>query len=265
MAYKIGAMEPILGVDRDELFKVAAEIGFDCVELNVGGEYKTDSLYDPEGRKKLKERADEAGVRIGSVCLGAFWGLPPASPGAAVREEAAKLLEDTIDICAELGASAILAPLTENDTTKNEPIETQRERWTEMLVRIGKRADDKGVDVGLEACTRQYARTAEQVKALAESSGAAHVGSYYDEGNAVSAGLDPAPEIRLLGGLIKGFHVKDPGGDYLGEGKVDFTAVIAALKETGYAGTLILETPAGDDPRSSAAQNLKWTREHFNA
>lgn len=265
MAHRIGAMEPILGVNRDELFKVASEVGFDCVELNVGGDHETDSLYDHDGRKKLKGLADATGVRIASVCLGAFWGLPPASPDEAVRREAAKLLEDTIDASAELGASTILAPLTENDSTRNEPLDIQRERWTEMLVRAGKRADELGVDVALEACTREYARTAEQVKALAESSGREHVGVYYDPGNSVIAGLDPAPEIRLHGGLIRGFHVKDHGGAYLGEGKVDFPAVIAALKETGYAGALILETGAGDDPRSSAARNLEFTRKHFNA
>jgi sugar phosphate isomerase/epimerase len=120
------------------------------------------------------------------------------------------------------------------------------------------------VNVGLEACTRAYARTAEQVLGLARSSGAARVGVYYDPGNSVIAGLDPAAEIPLLGERLKGLHVKDPGGGRLGEGKVDFDAVTAAVKENGYSGALILETPAGDDPRGNARFNLEFTRKRFD-
>lgn len=265
MANPIGVMEPVLGCGLDEAFAVAAAIGFDCIELNVSGDYAAHPLYDPERRRQLKARATEAGVEIASVCLGAFWKVPPSSPDEAVRREATRLLEDTIDVCAELGAATILAPLTENDTTKNEPHERERDRWAEMLRAAGRRAEEKGVNVGLEACTRAYARRAEDVLALVERSGAERVGVYYDPGNSVIAGLDPAKEIPLLGDRLKGFHVKDPGGDYLGEGRVDFPAVIAALKANGYRGALILETRAGDDARASAGRNLEFVRKHFNA
>jgi len=71
---------------------------------------------------------------------------------------------------------------------------------------------------------------------------------YYDVGNAANrVGVDPAREIRFLGrDRICQFHFKDDG--YLGEGKVDFPAVLAAIREIGFSGFANLETgsPSGD-------------------
>jgi len=71
---------------------------------------------------------------------------------------------------------------------------------------------------------------------------------YYDVGNAANrVGVDPAREIRFLGkDRICQFHFKDDG--YLGEGKVDFPAVMAAIREIGFSGFANLETgsPSGD-------------------
>lgn len=264
MGNPVGIMHPILGCELLDGFAVAKEIGFDCIEINVGSDYKEHPLYDREARRKLASLTKETGVAVASVCLGAFWSVPPSSADEEVRREALRLLEETIDICAELGASTILAPLTENDATKAEPHNVQRDRWAEMLAAAGKRADEMGVNVGLEACTRAYSRTAEQGLELDERSGSKRIGVYYDPGNSVIAGLDPAEEIPLLGERLVGFHVKDPGGAYLGEGNVDFPAVIAAVKENGYSGALILETDRGEDAKASAARNLEFTRKHFN-
>ena len=57
-------------------------------------------------------------------------------------------------------------------------------------------------------------------------------------------------------------HVKDTGG-HLGEGKVDFSAVSAAIREIKYDGYLVLETPSGDDASASAARNLSFSKKIF--
>jgi L-ribulose-5-phosphate 3-epimerase len=71
---------------------------------------------------------------------------------------------------------------------------------------------------------------------------------YYDVGNSANrVGVDPAKEIRFLGkDRICQFHFKDQG--YLGEGKVDFPAVLEAIAAVGFSGYANLETnaPSGD-------------------
>ena len=58
-------------------------------------------------------------------------------------------------------------------------------------------------------------------------------------------------------------HAKDSGGTYLGEGRLDWAAVIAAIREIGYDGWQTLETPATDDPPAAAARNLAFLRAQF--
>ncbi len=62
-------------------------------------------------------------------------------------------------------------------------------------------------------------------------------------------------------------HVKDTAQDGancpLGEGRVDWPACRAAVREIGYDrpdSWFVLETPAGDDPISSAERNLDFTK-----
>ncbi len=71
---------------------------------------------------------------------------------------------------------------------------------------------------------------------------------YYDVGNLTNMkGQNAAEEIRKLGReRICQFHFKDKG--YLGEGKVDFPAILSAIRETGFHGWANLETgsPSGN-------------------
>ena len=67
-----------------------------------------------------------------------------------------------------------------------------------------------------------------------------------------------AKEIRQLGRKrICQFHFKDKG--YLGEGKVDFPAIIAAVQDIGFQGWANLETgsPSGS-VEADAKRNLKY-------
>jgi L-ribulose-5-phosphate 3-epimerase len=77
---------------------------------------------------------------------------------------------------------------------------------------------------------------------------------YYDVGNSTNVvGVDAAQEIRWLGKeRICQFHFKDKG--YLGEGKVDFPAVLKAADDIGFQGYANLETNA---PSGSMENDLR--------
>jgi sugar phosphate isomerase/epimerase len=82
---------------------------------------------------------------------------------------------------------------------------------------------------------------------------------YYDVGNLTNMkGQDAAVEIRKLGReRICQFHFKDQG--YLGEGKVDFPAIISAIRDTGFRGWANLETnsPSGN-VEADTKRNLNY-------
>jgi sugar phosphate isomerase/epimerase len=89
--------------------------------------------------------------------------------------------------------------------------------------------------------------------------GSPHLGVYYDVGNAAYQGFDPVAEILKLGEHIMQIHVKEIGAE-MGQGKLDFPAIFAAIKRVGFDGYLVLETHAGDDPAANAARNLAFVK-----
>jgi sugar phosphate isomerase/epimerase len=90
-------------------------------------------------------------------------------------------------------------------------------------------------------------------------------GCYFDLANAVVRGLDTATEIRALGALVRRVHFKDtrvgPGDCAPGLGRVDFGESYQALREIGYDGWLVLETPPG--PPELVARDLAFARSVF--
>ena len=84
---------------------------------------------------------------------------------------------------------------------------------------------------------------------------------FYDVGNLTNMkGQDAAGEIRKLGReRICQFHFKDKG--YLGEGKVDFPAVLAAIRDIGFQGWANLETnsPSGN-MEADTTRNLNYLK-----
>jgi sugar phosphate isomerase/epimerase len=85
---------------------------------------------------------------------------------------------------------------------------------------------------------------------------------YYDVANTTNMkGFDAPGEIRRLGrNSICQFHFKDRG--YLGEGKVDFRAVLKAIDDIGFEGYATFET---NSPSKDAAADLRRNRDYIRS
>jgi len=254
---RIGAMDGALGQPWPDLFQFAAELGFEGVELGVGADYADTMLWSPEGQRELKALAAEAGVQIASVCVHAFWQISFSNPDEQVRTRAGQMAREAAAAAAAVGAKVLLFPVTSDEGVSPED---GKQRWVEGMKGCGQAAEEQGVIFGLENVGRSPAKTAAALAETVDAISSPAVKAYYDPGNAVWGGLDPVPEIKHLGARIAQVHIKDPGGDLLGQGKADLPAVIAALKEVGYDGWLILETSATDDPRAAGKHNLEYLR-----
>jgi sugar phosphate isomerase/epimerase len=259
---KYGIRDGCLRLPWDRAFAEAGRIGFDGLELDIGANYKETPWFTPAGREQIRRWSDESGCALPSVCLGAYWKLSPADPNPTVRVEALSLTEHALRACREMGIAGILAPVTPGpDTTP----EDGTRRWIEFLKGCAPALEETGVTLALENVGRGYGTTASQLLHLIEAAGYPHLGVYYDPGNGLSLGNDPAAEIRQIGPRMTLMHAKDPGGEYLGGGRLDWVAVVAAIREIGYDGWQTLETAATDDPPTAAARNLAFLRRQFGA
>ena len=85
--------------------------------------------------------------------------------------------------------------------------------------------------------------------------------TYYDVGNSTQNGFDVVEEIRWLGReRICEVHLKD-NPNYLGEGKIDFVAVLDALEDIGFDKWAQLETSnPSKNVEADMGRNLGFVR-----
>ncbi len=253
---RIGTLDAVLADTWDGLFGLAGELGFAGVELGVRADQAAGHrLWDPADRARLRAEADAAGVQICSICLHALGPLFSASDEAG-RAAAVRILNDVVSFTRELGGSVVLCPL---GAPAEQPYEAAFVGWVAGLRAAAPHAAAAGVTLAVESVGRTHTQSAERFERILAAGGSPAVGIYYDVGNAVYQGFDPAADLRRLGRKVAQVHVKEIGVTLMGTGgKVDFDAVFAALRAIGYDGYLILETGRGDDARASAIANRRF-------
>jgi len=258
---KIGIRHGSLGGPAmDEMFRMAAEIGFDGVELEVAAHYEETMLSSDEGRGELVVMSRESGVDIPSLCVGGLWSASPAATDPDLLARARYLVDESIEAAVGVGARWILIPITPTEDENASYEECQR-RWIQEMTRAASIAEDAGVILCLENVGRGVGKSAEEIKYLADAVASPSVRTYWDMGNACNFGHDAVAEIKLLAETLGMVHVKDFKGDLLGEGEVDIPGCIDILREVGYDGWLVLETPPTDNPLEAGNYNLAYLRD----
>jgi hexulose-6-phosphate isomerase len=261
--FKIGAIDNVLTGEKramawDGYYPLAQSLGFEGIELGVGAEYDQTQLWDKAGRARLLNLSQQTGVVTASICLHSYWTYSFADPDPAVRDRAGRIAREAAEIAAELGARHILLPLTYPEGIE---AATAQARWIEGVGACAGAAAACGVVFDLENVGRSFGNTPQQIIAMVEAIDSPAVAVYYDPGNAVASGLDPQQGIEALGSHIGQVHVKEIGGKLLGQGRVPWPQLIAALKKVGYEGWLVLETDPTDDPKAAAQANLNTLRQ----
>jgi len=254
---KIGTMDGSLARPWEELFGVAAQIGFEGVELGVGEDYSQTKLWKKEGRQELRALSVESDVAIASICIHAYWRFSFAGSEGVISKKAHEIAEEAAAIAHEVGARNLLIPVT---SAEGVTAEEARARWIRGIRSCASTAEDYNVIFALENVGQPFASTGKQLASMVDEINSPSVKVYYDPGNAVYKNLDPLEDIRVLGKRISQVHMKDPGGEHLGEGRMKIAPVMEALKAINYNGWIILETPATKDPLKANKMNLEYLR-----
>jgi sugar phosphate isomerase/epimerase len=254
---KIGVLASVLQGEWDDVYKRAADLGFEGVELDVWIDYVKKDLWNLQGQVKLKRKAQEAGISTPSTCIHAFWKTSPASDDQNEQEQARILIQEAIQATAGVGATNILIPLT---CPKGVDERCARQRWIEMVKQVAPEAENAGVVICLENVNQPFANHPREVCQVVDAIGSPAVKTYFDPANAVQSEIDPIEAISLLGNRIAQVHTKEYGGTYIGEGTVPWKEIIAELKKCGYDGWLVFETEPTDNPTEAAKKNLEYIK-----
>ena len=238
--FKLGVTDWTLKLaGQPEAVLMAGELGFDCLQVSVGRIPRDGKLVlsDKSLQQTYLAESKRHKCRIGSLYLdilhvnGLKWREDPLGP---------RWVAEAIPIAKALKAKVLLLPFFGKQRLEDQG---EIEYVGDALKEIAPAASRAGVILAVETTL-----SAQDNLTLIERSKSRAVQVYYDVGNASKAGLDVVAELKLLGrDKLAELHFKD-NPHYLGEGQVDFAAIIDALAELGYDRRVVLETdsPSGD-------------------
>ena len=254
MRKSINAWTFLAGTSVAEMASRAAAAGFEALELVVDREGELTPETSEADCVALRDTVRGAGLVPVSLATGLFWQENYGSADPAARRRAIDLTRAMLDRAAWIGAQAILViPAVVGRAADAAPITRYTDALNhteEALHRLALDAEDRGVRIGIENVWNRFLLSPVELADLIDRLSTPWVGAYFDVGNVMPFGY-PQDWIDTLGPRIVRVHVKDyalarpgPAGFCpLGEGDVDWPAVLAALDRAGYAGPLTYEGP----------------------
>ena len=219
-----------LGANLDAV-PLAARLGFDGVQVSFGRKLVDDKMPvdNPEIVARYLSLARENKIPIDGTCVDKLH-----DNGLKSDPLAPKWVRDSIRLTKELKTQVLLLPFFGKWALKTPE---EMNYVGDALRELGTEAEKAGVILGLEDTI-----SAEDNVRIMERSRSKAVLVYYDVGNSTKAGFDCVKEIRWLGkDRICQFHLKD-NPHYMGEGSIQFPAIMAAIRDIGFAGYANLET-----------------------
>ena len=233
-----------------EAVPLAKSLGFDGVQVSLGTKPVDGKLPmdNPELIDRYLSEAKSNGVALSSTCLDILHvnylkndklGQKWVSDGIRIT----KALKTNVMLLPFFGKGALDTP-------------EEMDHVGDLLKELGSEAENAGVILGLE----NTISAANNLRIMERAQSKA-VRVYYDVGNSTRGGFDIVREIRDLGKKnICQIHLKD-NPNYLGEGKIDFAAVLHAINDIDYQGWVVLETDApSKSVEADMRRNLAYLR-----
>jgi len=240
------------GTDAETMARSAAEAGFEGIELTLDAEGYLTAEAPRAACEQIREIFAEAALPIVSLATGLFWKVNYGDADPAVRQRAIDLTLAGLDRAVWLGTDALLVvPAVVGRWNSAAPQVAYADalaRTLDALHQLAGEAEDRGVHIAIENVWNRFLLSPVEMRDLIDRVNSPWVGVYLDVGNVMAFGY-PADWIDTLGKRIVRVHIKDydldrpgPSGFCpLGEGSVDWPAVMAALRRIGYDGPLTYE------------------------
>lgn len=221
-----------LGAHPEAVTK-AADLGFAGVQVSFGRELVNGKMPvdQPEVIAQYLSLSQRLGVAIDGTCVDRLHTNGLKSDPLALR-----WVSDSIRLTRDLKVRVLLLPFFGRWAMKTQP---EMAHVGDALRELAPEAEKAGIILGLEDTI-----SAEDNVRIMERSRSRNVLVYYDVGNSTVARFDVVKEIRWLGkDRICQFHLKD-NPYLLGEGAIQFSPIVQAIKDIGWSGWANLETDA---------------------
>lgn len=252
---------------------IIADLGYDGVALTLDQPHLDPFADDAAARtaavgRRLAELELDLVIETGGRYVLDIWRKHhPTLVSAAGRDRRVDYLTRAVDVAADLGAEAV--SFWSGTLPSATPQEAGWERLVAGVDAVLTHARARGVVCAFEPEPGMFVDTVEGVLELRRRLGDPEdLRVTLDIGHIVcNEPLGLAETVALAGGLIANVQVDDMVPDVhehlaLGDGDVDFPAVLAALARAGYTGLAALELPRhGHAAPVVAEQSLRFLRD----
>jgi len=224
------------------------EMGYEGVEIAPF------TLGDHPARitKGRREAIRLAAKNRGATIFGLHWlllkpeGLSINSKQDSVREKTRSVMLDLIDLCADLGGTAmVLGSPKQRSYSAEDTFEGAWGRTLEFIRSLCPTLAQRNVMLLWEPLTppeTNFINTAAEAMRLVDAVGDAQFGLMLDTRAMAGSERRPIPEVlRYAREYVKHIHVSDPNQLGPGMGSLEFGPILKTLREIHYQGALSVE------------------------
>ena len=253
----------------EEVFKYAAELGYDGVEIAPYTLADSVTGISLERRKAIRQAAEKCGIEI----VGLHWllrkpeGLSINHPDEIIRTRTQQYMEALIHLCADIGGKLLLHGSPHQRTIKEgwDPI-LAWEHAKETFKGCMDAAQERDVFYCIEPLTRtntNFINTVEDGLRFVREIRHPHFKLMFDCRSASEN--EPLVVDALLRAIestmLRHVHVNDANGRGPGFGQTEFVPILRTLVENNYQGYISVEVFSFDpDPRTVASRSIGYLK-----
>jgi len=260
------------GWKLDDVFKYAAELSYDGVEIAHFTICDSVAEVPKSERERLRQSAMEAGIEI----VGIHWllvspkGLHISHPDEEIRFKTRDYLHELIDFCGDLGGNVMVFGSPQNRNVIK-PL-TYEKAWDlakETFQGCLEHAKERGVIICIEPLASymtDYITLPEEGVRLVEEINHPNFRLILDTYSMSCEKVNMGEAIEKYSKSLAHVHVNDDNRSWPGSGGIDYTPVAKALKKIGYDGYVSVEVfDFKPDPRTIAQESMRSLRSIFGA
>ena len=240
----------------EDIFRLAAEVGYEGVEIAPFTLADTVTEIDAQKRSEIRNLAASFGLDI----TGIHWlfispsGLYLNHPDNEPRLRTQAYLCELIRFCGDIGGKVmVVGSPKQRDVLPNQTYEATWDRTKVVFEACLPLAEDYGVTICMEPLDHlqtNFVNTPQEAARMVREIDHPYFRMIVDVRATFAQGEDIVKAIHDVKDEMAYFHLNDASGDGPGFGDVDFVPILKALNDTGYTGYGSVEvfdfTPGGE-------------------
>lgn len=250
----------------EDTFKLAAEVGYDGVEIAPFTLAETVTAIDGTRRNEIRQLAAACGLDI----TGIHWlfispkGLYLNHTDDAIRLRTQNYLCDLIQFCGDIGGTVmVVGSPKQRNVLPDQTTEATWDRTKAVFEACLPIAMDKGVTICLEPLDKaqtNFVNTPLEAAKMVREIAHPNFKMIVDVRSTLCQGENVIAAIHAVKNEMAYFHLNDANGSGPGFGDVDFVPILKALQDTGYNGYGSVEvfdfTPGAETIARNSFQTL---------